>query len=164
MSSYDTKLYLRTRGASGRRHHFPKITIRIEEGTEVLFVEGVQRIDPFAGEIVFIENDPDKIVAFLPFCPKGAVILSDEDDLRPYVWKKKQFVGALKTTRATLHHLHLALSEYSRFGKEIVQNIKENLLHVGPFIHGKYLERRFSGKKVMVCGSGPSLSFERLKN
>ena len=166
-------LALRSLSAEGKSHHFPFLKIQIQEDAQVLFVEGALRafmqFIPFlekGGVVVFIEKNVERALAFLAlpdfvFHSNVEIILDEEIEYqkvaRKYTFKKQQFIGKLTKFKSYVNQTHLALSEYADYGQTILRNIQSNLLHSKAFIHGETVRDFIKGKRVILCGSGPSL-------
>ncbi len=167
--------------AEEKLYHFPIIDFRIEEGSEVLLIEGLVRLGAVGlnflasgGKIVFIEKDPSKIKAYIShsesLLDKNLYIFLDEEYEYPKVgrlsvFKKNQIIGKLYKLREFLEGYHIAFSDFSDLGRSIFRNIQSNLLRINTVFTGSKLNNSMKGKPVIICGSGPTLdqSYEFLK-
>ncbi len=151
---------------------FPKININVEDGVEVIYIDGVVRcLDSLSnflsqgGEIVFVEGNVEKIAAFLNVqnCSniKINIILPEDSQYRKIAFEKlflkNQFVGELHNLKLWLDCAHMIVSDYSDFGKNILENVLSNLLHSDRIVDGRQFMNLYRGKPAIVCGSGKSL-------
>jgi antitoxin component YwqK of YwqJK toxin-antitoxin module len=161
--------------------HFPKISLQIREGIEVLYIEGVVRcfesIREFlkeGGTVVFVEGNVEKIAAFLQFIElddeeRVEIILPEQEQYGRIAWKhlflKSQYIGELSSLIEVKDTVHMIASDYRDGGKTVLKNIQLNLLRTPKFTDGRSLQGSLEGKPIVVCGSGESLlqSLERLK-
>jgi antitoxin component YwqK of YwqJK toxin-antitoxin module len=168
--------------ADEKLYHFPIIDFRIEEGSEVLLIEGLFRLGAVGlnflangGKIVFIEKDPSKIKAYISLSDfsfdKNIYIFLDEEYEYPKVgrvcvFKKIQVIGKLYRAQEFLNGYHIAFSDYADLGRSIFRNIQSNLLRYNTVLVGCELKNSMKGKPIIICGSGPSLdeSYEFLKS